>query len=134
MSVSNGFIDGDVLYVVRLVKLDNVPESYNFMPAAFTSSGEYIGNPKDAERICVDRGIRPQYRKPDSGVCSIGFCEREQKWYGWSHRAMYGFGVGYRVESNDSVIGSEYPDEIGRTVTSLDEAKRMAELFAEAAS
>lgn len=33
---------------------------------------------------------------------NIGFHEPTQKWYGWSHRAYYGFGVGDKVEKGDS--------------------------------
>lgn len=32
---------------------------------------------------------------------NIGFSEEEQKWYGWSHRAIFGFGVGDKVKKGD---------------------------------
>ena len=32
----------------------------------------------------------------------LGFSEKEQKWYGWSHRAICGFGVGSKVKKGDS--------------------------------
>lgn len=32
---------------------------------------------------------------------NLGFNEQEQKWYGWSHRAIYGFGVGHEVKMGD---------------------------------
>jgi len=32
---------------------------------------------------------------------SIGFSEKEQKWYGWSHRAIAGFGIGSTVKRGD---------------------------------
>ena len=38
----------------------------------------------------------------DSSVISIGFNEKEQKWYGWSHRAIFGFGIGSKVKKGDS--------------------------------
>ena len=37
----------------------------------------------------------------DSKIASIGYCKKEQKWYGWSHRAMLGFGVGSSVKVGD---------------------------------
>jgi hypothetical protein len=40
------------------------------------------------------RGIKPELADTDHSVCSIGFCERDQKWYGWSHRGICGFGIG----------------------------------------
>ena len=32
---------------------------------------------------------------------STGFSESSQKWYGWSHRAIYGFGIGSTVKRGD---------------------------------
>ena len=61
---------------------------------AYTSSGDYIGNTKFAYRLCKKWGIAPEMVDPEHSVCSIGFCEKDQKWYGWSHRALFGFGVG----------------------------------------
>lgn len=69
--------------------------------AAYTHSGDYIGNSKEAYRLCKSFGIKPEKRSPDHSVCSIGFCEKEQKWYGWSHRAIYGFGIGDNVKQGD---------------------------------
>lgn len=71
------------------------------MKSAYTPDGHYIGNPKDAYRLCKKRGIKPELRTDHSRFCSIGFCEAEQKWYGWSHRAIYGFGVGDGVARGD---------------------------------
>lgn len=48
-----------------------------------------------------EHGIVPEKIKPEYSVCSIGFSEKEQKWYGWSHRAIYGFGVGSQVKKGD---------------------------------
>lgn len=33
------------------------------------------------------------------GTTSLGFNPVEQKWYGWSHRAIYGFGVGSKIKN-----------------------------------
>jgi hypothetical protein len=70
------------------------------LPLAYTPSGAYIGTEEWAQEL-ERRGIVPELRTPDSQVCSIGFCEREQKWYGWSHRAIFGFGVGSTVKKGD---------------------------------
>jgi len=32
---------------------------------------------------------------------SIGFNEKEQKWYGWSHRAVASFGIGDKIFEED---------------------------------
>lgn len=75
-------------------------ENYT-MKTAYTSSGDYIGDTKFAYRLCKKWGIAPEKIGPDSNVCSIGFCEKEQKWYGWSHRAIFGFGVGAKTKKGD---------------------------------
>ncbi len=64
------------------------------MKSAYSPAGHYIGNPKDAHRLCIKRGIAPEVSHPDNEVCSIGYCKNDGKWYGWSHRAIYGFKPG----------------------------------------
>jgi len=61
---------------------------------AYTPSGDYIGNPKTAHRLCVKRGIAPEKTNSEHCVCSIGFSFKDGKWYGWSHRAIFGFQIG----------------------------------------
>lgn len=68
---------------------------------AYTHFGDYIGDSKMAYFLCKKRGIKPEKISPFHNVCSIGFCEKEQKWYAWSHRAMYGFGIGSKVKKGD---------------------------------
>ena len=38
---------------------------------------------------------------PNGRTACIGFNPKEQKWYGWSHRALYGFGVGSTCKKGD---------------------------------
>jgi hypothetical protein len=71
------------------------------MRQAYTPTGDYIGDKKVAHMLCTKRGIKPEKSDPKHCVCSIGFCEKEQKWYGWSHRAIYGFGIGGKVKQGD---------------------------------
>ena len=68
------------------------------LKSAYTPSGDYIGDQKTAYRLCKKRGIKPETISAVHNVCSIGYCEKEQKWYGWSHRAIYGFGIGSTVK------------------------------------
>ena len=66
----------------------------------------------------------------------IGFSEKEQKWYGWSHRAIYGFGIGDEVKEGDccasAAPGKALP--VGFKAKTLNDAKKMAEAFAESVS
>lgn len=68
---------------------------------AETPSGHYIGSPQAAFRLCNLQGIVPELARPGDTVCSTGFSEAERKWYGWSHRAICGFGIGDTVVKGD---------------------------------
>lgn len=95
------------------------------MKAAYTPEGEFIGNSKDAYRLCAKRGIKPEFRTPDSNVCSIGFSERDQKWYGWSHRAIYGFGIGSSVKRGDCAYTPSDVDELVEKYSSWNDYVRI---------
>lgn len=48
------------------------------------------------------RGITTEIQSFGEGdVASIGFNKLEKKWYGWSNRAIYGFGIGDRCKIGD---------------------------------
>jgi len=114
--------------------------------------GYYIGNSKVAYRLIVKRGIKPEPIQPANEeanggrgqTCCIGFSEREQRWFGWSHRAICGFGVGDVVQEGDCTASSGWTDEwlaehpeddlslpVGFEAKTLEDAKRMAIAFAE---
>jgi len=95
----------------------------------------------------ISRGISPEKSSPTDDVCSIGFCAAESKWYGWSHRAIFGFGIGDVAEEGDCTTTSgfidgyleNHPDEdrrvpVGFEAKTLDDAKRMAIAFADSVS
>ena len=88
-----------------------------------------------------------QKTKKEHNTCSIGYSPRENKWYGWSHRAIHGFTIGDEVEEGDLTNTSgfieeyriQHPDEdmslpVGFKALTLNDAKRMAIAFAEAVS
>ena len=67
------------------------------------SSGVWIGDENTAKYLCETRGLRAfEKRTEQSCGASIAFQPDEQKWYGWSHRAIYGFGVGSTCKRGDS--------------------------------
>lgn len=89
-------------YEIRTEEVDDSEYGGGFiMKSAYTHNGDYIGEPRFAYHLCKKLGIKPEKISDNSNVCSIGFCEKEQKWYGWSHRALFGFGVGSRVKRGD---------------------------------
>lgn len=84
--------------------IDDAPDEM-LMTTCYTNHGYWIGDLETAKFLCEERGIAP---KPQKGVergvlrpCNIGWCEKEQKWYGWSHRAIHGFGIGSKVSKGD---------------------------------
>lgn len=59
----------------------------------------------------------------------LGFSEKEQKWYGWSHRAYHGFGIGDKPKEI-------YPTgtKTGKVIKTLEQAKEAAKRFSESVS
>ncbi len=125
------------------------------MKSAYSPDGHYIGSTKDAHRLVVKRGIKPEpmpascVGSPLAGlhICSIGFCEREQKWFGWSHRAIHGFRIGDKVKKGDCTNSPGCIDEYirehpeadlslpaGFEARNLDDCKRMAIAFSDSVS
>lgn len=110
--------------------------------------GGYIGD-EETYRFLVEKKklILIQKVKPSNCTCSIGYSPVENKWYGWSHRATYGFTIGDKVEKGDITATSgltdeyriQHPEEdmslpVGYIAKDLNGAKRMAIAFAEAVS
>jgi hypothetical protein len=62
---------------------------------------------------------------------SIGWSEDEQKWYGWSHRAVYGYKIGDVVKKGH--CGAEYLGD-GFTAKTIDDCKKMAIAFSKSVS
>lgn len=108
----------------------------------------YIGDPKMAKTLWEKYGIETfELADPSHTVCSIGFSRTNQKWYGWSHRAIFGFGIGDKVKEGDCAASSgfvegylkEHPGAdkslpVGFEAKTLEDAKRIAIAFAESVS
>lgn len=133
----------------RLTEEDAADGPPTMHTSAWAPDGHYIGNTKFAHRLVAKRGIKPELAGPNGcggHVCSIGFCKHDQKWYGWSHRALHGFGIGDTVDSEDHLCAcSGYIDEyiaehpeldqrlpVGFVAKTLADCRRMAVAFAEA--
>ena len=81
------------------------------------------------EKYMQKHGIK----KPrDIHKTPIGFSEKEQKWYGWSHRAIYGLKVGDKCKPKDLGVGDGYTFKAGDTLKTLDDCKQRAIDFAKA--
>jgi len=136
-------VDDDMQELIDVI----TSKEHVIVKSAYTPNGDYIGNAKDAHYLIVKRGIKPEKANPTHNVCSIGWCEKEQKWYGWSHRAIFGFEVGSKVKEGDCCASSgwtdeylaEHPDDdlslpVGFVAKDLIDAKRMAIAFASSVS
>ena len=97
---------------------------------AYTPTGDCIGEPRMAEYL-MKRGISPEKASPDHSVCSIGWSEKDQKYYGWSPRAIYGFSIGSKV-SEGGVTEGYLP--IGFEAKTKEDCKKMAVAFADGVS
>lgn len=64
------------------------------------------------ERLTKKYGITEfEKRTPESCVNSIGYSPKNEKWYGWSHRAIYGFKVGSKCEQGMCHFSPSNKDE-----------------------
>lgn len=98
---------------------------------ARNKNGDNIGEKKMAEML-AGHGIAPEMADLEHDVCCIGWSERHQKYFGWSHRAIVGFGIG------DKVFEEEFGDDQtpfishgSETIEAKSDARRAAINFAE---
>jgi hypothetical protein len=91
-----------------------------------TKDGYYIGDEKIAKFLCDKMGIWPE-----NGA--IGYSKKNRRYYGWSHRAICGFGLG------DMLFDERCPEATDTTpftqhgtveVRTLAQAKQAARNFA----
>jgi len=62
----------------------------------------------------------------------VGFSPKDDKWYGWSHRAIFGFEVGSKCKKGDCHYN---PAGLGEwTAKTASDAKKMAQDFKEGVS
>ncbi len=68
--------------------------------------GAFLSNVKNTDDLefLLKKGITEQiqnWNNVEGNAANIGFNPTEQKWYGWSHRAIYGFGIGSECKLGD---------------------------------
>lgn len=121
-------------YIVRTLRLREDDTGRSDHRFAFTLDGDvFIGDARVAAFFCKKHGVRPQPRTATSAVCSIGFSESEQAWYGWSHRACGKFTVGHVVKPG-SVLAGVGAIRVGFKAKTLADCEKLARKFAEAVS
>ena len=91
---------------------------------AYNLQGEWIGSSKWAYQLFHKKGIYPEKASSEHCVCSIGFSKKLQKWFGWSHRAICGFGIGDKIfeekYGDDNTLFLQHGE---KTIANMDDAK-----------
>ena len=66
---------------------------------------------EDDIKYLVDRGIT------DELTHGVGFSPKENKWYGWSHRAIFGFEIGSTCNKGDCYYrAANLEDEVAAAI------------------
>ena len=112
------------------------------MMSFYNKDGKYVGNEHSVKCLVQKWGIVPETIDDGHKVCSIGKSFKDGKWYGWSHRAIYGFSVGDEVKEGDLCAKSGYTEEyleshddpyplpVGFKAKDEEDCKKMAIAFA----
>lgn len=114
-----------------------------FIEQNFNKKGDYVF-PKDGNSKCclhqeydkgllrffAEHGITKIMSAYGNEVPSLGYSASEKKWYGWSHRAIYGFKVGDKIKKG--TCGYEEMKKRGLlNIKTEEQAKEVAKIFAE---
>jgi len=86
-------------YDVRIELVDKSWGGSEFeMKSAYSKQGGYIGSWLAARRLVQRYGIIHFEVKTGCKTVSIGYSPARKKWYGWSHRAIFGFKPGSKCK------------------------------------
>ena len=91
-----------------LTKVANVSESDAGKVYTSKFDGSYITrvDMEDGVRFLAERGITEELTH------GVGFSPKDGKWYGWSHRAIYGFKVGSTCKKGDCHYVADTPEAL----------------------
>lgn len=114
-----------------MIKLDYINESEMITNKTISFMCDLIENLSWLEKFKEKHGIVGKKIYSYHNVESIGFSEKEQKWYGWSHRAVAGFGIGDKIfEPNFGDDKTPFVKHGSKTIKNMDDAERAARSFA----
>ena len=73
-----------------------------------------------------------KYNITKRGKGSTGLDEEKGIWYGWSHRAIFGFKIGDKIfEENFGGEKTRFDEHGSKTIKTLDDAQLAAERFSD---
>lgn len=133
-------------YIIRIEESSMGGDKPVVMHSVYTKDNKYVGT-LESVNTYFDKGILPETDFRNNNVVSIGKSYKDNKWYGWSHRAIFGFEIGDKVKEGDCTASSgwteeylkEHPEEdlslpVGFEAKTEEDAKRMAIAFASSVS
>lgn len=103
--ISKKMINGFISKVAEK-KPSNIPDDDAMVYCSKIDGSYFTRGGMEAEgfKFLFRRGITEQLQNANNikdHTVNIGFNPEEQKWYGWSHRALYGFGIGSSISKGD---------------------------------
>ena len=109
----------------ELCLADDVPDSYfsKFDDSYIT----FVGLEQDLQYL-ADKEITEELTH------GVGFSLKDNKWYGWSHRAIYGFKIGSTCKKGDCHYSRPPLGKGEWTAKTMEDAKQMAIDFNEGVS
>ena len=81
--------------------------------------------------MSINRAKGLPLSKEGCNTVSIGFSEKEQKWYGWTHRGYGAFGIGYEIVKDSIMDTKDAKYQYPFKVKTLEQAKELAIHIAE---
>ena len=76
--------------------------------------------------MSINRAMGKPLSETGCNAVSIGFSEKEQKWYGWTHRGYGAFGIGYEVKQGSIMDTKDAKYQYPFKVETLEQAKELA--------
>lgn len=84
------------------------------------------------DKFNEQHGIVSEFAHSDDSVKSVGWPEKEQKYYGWSHRAICGFGIGDMIfEPNFGDNETPFIKHGSKKIKNKSDARKAAVAFAD---
>lgn len=104
------------------------------MISCYSPKGDYIGDRDTVKNLIKEYGITQfeAHEGSTSRIVAMGYSPKTMRWYGWSHRAVAGFGIGDKIFEAD--FGDDQTPFIEHgtvTIETLEQAFQSAKAFAE---
>lgn len=117
------------------------PTSVEPSTEIWTSYGEYVGLADLGKRafnvnfiykhrltnlMSINRAMGKPLSETGCNTVSVGFSEKEQAWYGWTHRGYGKFYIGYEIKQGSIMDTKEAKYQYPFKVETLEQAKELA--------